>query len=260
MKAVTAFLLVLCHLAISHAWNCGGAPRLSNIRQIDAGQGQVVATTNHNYAYFLVGPYWQYLRTNKIKHITVGPAGLWAVDTSNKVNKYVAGKFLPATGLAMQQVDAGGDVNIAGVSPSKKPYCLTTFRTLSYRGRSSPSWTTFSGSLKYFSCGPLFGCWGTNSHNQVYMTKKITTTNCGMSGWLHVSGLAVKVIEVGTDGSVFAVTTTGKVYQRVGITGSRPQGSGWRLVPMCMAIKHVSYDLGTLWVVTTSGLTMRCTH
>ncbi|XP_062299994.1 fish-egg lectin-like [Scomber scombrus] len=260
MKAVAAFLLVLCHLAVSHAWTCSEAPSLSNIKQIDAGQGQVVARTSHNQAFFLIGSRWYYLGTNKLKHVTVGPAGLWGVDTSNKVNKYVAGKFLPSTGLTMQQVDAGGDGQVVGVTSSNKPYCLTSSRALSYRGTGSPSWTAFSGTLKYFSCGPLFGCWGTNSINNVYVKKKITATTCAMTGWQHVSGIAAKMIEVGTDGSVFAVTTTGKVYQRYGITSSRPQGSGWRLVPMCMAIQHLSYDLGTLWVVTTSGFTMRCTH
>ncbi|XP_053170025.1 fish-egg lectin-like [Scomber japonicus] len=261
MKAVAAFLLVLCHLAISHGWTCNEGPRLYNVKQIDAGQGKVVATTTSNYAYFLINTHWYNLGTTaRVKHVSVGPAGLWGVDTSNKVHKYVSGKFLPSTGLTMTQVDAGGDGQVAGIyTSSNAAYCLRSATALAYKGTGSLSWTSMSRALTYISCGPLYGCWGVDSSNRLYVMR-VTPTTCGVSGWVYVSGIAAKMVEVGTDGSVFVVTTTGKVYQRIGIYSSRPQGSSWRLVSMCMSIKHLSYDLGTLWVVTTSGFTMRCTH
>ncbi|XP_062300054.1 fish-egg lectin-like [Scomber scombrus] len=260
MKAAAAFLLVLCHLAVSHAWTCSEAPRLYNVKQIDAGQGKVVATTTSNYAYFLIGSRWYNLGTTRVKHVSVGPAGLWGVDISNKVNKYVSGRFLPSTGLTMQQVDAGGDGQVAGIyTSSNSAYCLRSATAMAYRGTGSLSWTSMARTLKYISCGPLYGCWGVDSSYHVYVTR-VTPTTCGVSGWECVSGITAKMIEVGTDGNVFAVTTTGKVYQRYGISSIQPQGSGWRFVSVCMAIKHLSYDLGTLWVVTTSGFTMRCTH
>ncbi|CDQ95840.1 unnamed protein product [Oncorhynchus mykiss] len=50
------------------------------------------------------------------------------------------------------------------------------------------------------------------------------------------------------------------LQHRDGITASKPEGTGWSNVPMCMQMKHVTYDLGRLWVVSKSGFTMVCTH
>ncbi|KAM6945396.1 fish-egg lectin-like [Aplochiton taeniatus] len=68
------------------------------------------------------------------------------------------------------------------------------------------------------------------------------------------------MIEVGTDGSVFGVTPAGEVYQRVGVSTSNPVGTSWVNVPLCMSVKHVTYDLGRLWAVTMSGFAMVCTN
>lgn len=260
MKAVAVFLLVLCYLAVSHAWTCREAPRLSNVRQIDAGQGKVVASTSSNYAYFLIGSYWYRLGSARLKHVSVGPAGMWGVDSSNRVHKYVAGNFVQSSGLSMQQVDAGGDGQVVGVTPSShSTYCLRSSSASTYKA-GSLSWSSLSRTMKYYSCGPLYGCWGVDSSHRVYVTQRITPTSCSTYSWTSVSGISAKMIEVGTDGSVFAVTTTGQVYQRNGISSSRPYGSSWSRIPMCMAMNHLSYDLGQLWVVTSGGLLMQCSH
>ncbi|XP_070785057.1 fish-egg lectin-like [Enoplosus armatus] len=259
MKAVATFLLVLCHLAISHAWRCQEAPRLNNIKQIDAGQGKVVAR-DQNYAYFLIGSYWYRLSTIRMQHVSVGPAGLWASSTSSRVYKFVAGNFQQASGLTMRQVDAGGNGQVVGVATSYSTYCLRNTYASAFKGGTSLSWNSLSRSLRYYSCGPLYGCWGIDTSYRVYHTRTIVPSTCGVSSWTLVTGLNVKVIEVGTDGTVFAVTTSGLVYQRTGISSSRPQGTHWIAVSMCMPILHLTYDLGQLWVVTNSGFLLKCSH
>ncbi len=47
---------------------------------------------------------------------------------------------------------------------------------------------------------------------------------------------------------------------RVGISKGHPERKEWRLVQICMKAHHVSYDLGTLWVVTSSGLVLMYKH
>ncbi|KAK6291106.1 hypothetical protein J4Q44_G00384970 [Coregonus suidteri] len=83
--------------------------------------------------------------------------------------------------------------------------------------------------------------------------------DCQNKGWSHIGG-KLSMIEVATDGSVFGVNSLGDVYTRDGITASKPEGTGWSNVPMCLRMKHVTYDLGRLWVVSKSGVTMVCTR
>ncbi|XP_069556283.1 fish-egg lectin-like [Brachyistius frenatus] len=255
-----AYFLVLCCLAVSHAWTCNEGPRLNYIVQIDAGQGKVVARDISNYAYFLVGSSWSRLGYHKFKHVSVGPAGLWAADTSNRVNKFISGNFRPTTGVTMKQVDAGGNGQIVGVaSSSYHAYCLRSSLALAYKGTGSLSWYSLSNFMKYISCGPLYGCWGIHSNSRIYHTQKLTPTTCGNARWKLIQGAAV-MIEVATDGTVFVLNSAGQVFQRTGISAKQPAGTRWSNIPMCMPVRSLSYDLGTLWVVTRSRLLLKCTH
>ncbi|XP_061817238.2 fish-egg lectin-like [Nerophis lumbriciformis] len=259
MKATVSFLLVLCHLAATRAWTCKEAPRLSSARQIAAGQGQVLARSSYNRVYFLSGTSWYRLGSVSLKDVSVGPSGIWGVDYTNRVYKFVAGEFRPSSGPLLQQVDAGGDGQVVGLTPtSNLTYCLRSNYASAFKGVGSLSWNSLGRTMKSYSCGPLYGCWGVDQSNRLYVSQ-VSPTTCSSSGWSLVSA-SMSMIDVGADGSVFAVTTSGLVYQRTGISRSRPQGVGWSSVPMCMAITSVSYDLGQLWALTSSGLLLQCSH
>ncbi|XP_034720021.1 fish-egg lectin-like [Etheostoma cragini] len=260
MKFIPVILLGLCSLTISNAWYCSYAPKLLNAQQIDAGLGNVVARDNLNIAYSLIGEQWQRLSTIRFKHVSVGPAGLWGCDTTNRVYKFVAGNFQCSSGASLQQVDAGGNDHIVGVQPNNQnTYCLSGCNALTYSGVGSLRWSSLAKKMRYYSCGTKFGCWGVDRSYRVYVAKNVNTENCNTSGWTQVTGLYMKMVEVGTDGSVFGVTKDGKIYQRVGITSQLQEGKKWVPVPMSMTVRHVSYDLGTLWAVTNSGVVMKCT-
>ncbi|XP_051806338.1 fish-egg lectin-like [Acanthochromis polyacanthus] len=254
------FLLMLCCLAASHGWTCTEGPRLySNVAQIDAGQGMVVVRDRYYYAYFLSGNYFYRLGTVRLNHVTVGPAGIWGTDTSNKVHKFIANNFTTVSG-SLRQVDAGGDGQVVGITSSNVTYCLRSGYASAYKGTGSVSWSSLSRKMKYVSCSPSNVCWGVDTSSQVYVIQRVIPTTCGTSSWIRVSGISMKMVEISTDGTVFGLATNGRVYQRRGIYSSRPQGTSWLSVPMCMPINHLSYDLGRLWVATTSGLLMVCTH
>uniref|UniRef100_A0A668AGV1 Fish-egg lectin-like n=1 Tax=Myripristis murdjan TaxID=586833 RepID=A0A668AGV1_9TELE len=257
MQTIAAFMLVLCHLGISQALNCTEAPRLSYATQVDAGLGQVVARNRYNWGYLLMRSSWYSLPYIRIRHVSVGHAGIWAVDTSFRVYQLQAQRinFSPTLGF-LKQVDAGGNVFAVGVSSQSNASCLSTGSIL-FSGRTD-GWTQVRSGLTYYSCG-LYGCWGVGTRGQVYVTENVTPSNCTMSGWTHVPGLSLKMVEVGSDGRVFGVTLSGEVYERTGIDSARRQGLRWTQHPMCMSMVHVSYDLGRLWVVSTSGLMMQCT-
>ncbi|KAE8281740.1 Fish-egg lectin [Larimichthys crocea] len=259
MRAVAVLLLVMCHLAVSHAWKCRAAPQLPTIMQIDAGQGKVVARDASYSVYMLCGTTWFKLGSPRLKHVTVGPGGIWGADTSNRVYKYVNGQFQVAGGLYMQQVDAGGDGQIVGATYNYYGYCLRSYLAAAFTGAGSLSWSYSSIRLRYYSCGPLYGCWAIDTSFRIWFTKKMVPTSCGISRWTHIGGSA-KMVEVGTDGTVFVVNRGGNVFQRTGITSGRPQGTRWTHIKMCLPIHHLSYDQRRLWVVTKGGIVMQCTH
>lgn len=83
---------------LSTAMSCKEAPLIRNVRQLDAGQGQVVATDRYNRAYYLSGAAWYRLGTVPIAQVSVGPAGIWGVRNNGWVYKFVAGNFRRASG------------------------------------------------------------------------------------------------------------------------------------------------------------------
>ncbi|XP_013856640.1 fish-egg lectin [Austrofundulus limnaeus] len=223
--------------------------------QIDAGQGEVVMTDRKSNVFYLSGSTWVAIGTVDLKHVSVGSAGIWGVDSSDKVYKFVAGDFLRVYGLDLKQADAGGLGQVVGVSNADTIHCLKSDVASSYKAVATVSWNNLPGSLMYFSCG-LYGCWGINFNFQIFFTK-ITPTTCEYSGWKLIDG-AASMVEVGADGNVFVVNSAGNLFQRSGITASVPDGTGWVQIPFCLAVKHVSYDLGHLWLVTKDGLIMQC--
>lgn len=76
-----------------------------------------------------------------------------------------------SSGLYMQQVDAGGNDQVVGVAPTYGTYCLKSTIASAYRGVGSLSWSSLSRTMGYYSCGPLYGCWGVDRSNQVYVTQ-----------------------------------------------------------------------------------------
>ena len=84
-----------------------------------------------------------------------------------------------SSGLTMQQVDAGGDGQFVGVRPSNYlAYCMREAYALGFAGVGSVGWSYLSRRLKYYSCGPLYGCWGVDTGSRVYVTR---VSRCSIS-------------------------------------------------------------------------------
>ncbi|KAJ8287726.1 hypothetical protein COCON_G00003850 [Conger conger] len=253
MRGGTIILLFLCLLGTSLAMDCREVA--GKLKQIDAGVGQVFGVANDNSIYTIYGRTWTHI-PGALKHVTVGPAGVWGVNTDNQIFKLVGGVWVLVEGL-LKQVDAGGDQFVAGVNMHDNVYCLGRDATVGYKGPGSPiSWTGITGSLMYYSCGPNV-CWGVNSANQIFFRKGVTPAACQGNDWQHIAG-ALVMIEVGTDGSVYGVNAGGDVFRRDGITATNPAGTDWILTSPCTKSKHVSYDLGHLWVITTDERILDC--
>ncbi|XP_069041535.1 fish-egg lectin-like [Lepisosteus oculatus] len=254
MRAVLIVVLGQCLLDASLALQC----RLvaGSLKQIDASVGQVFGVNQNDQIYTLYGDSWTQL-PGALKHVTVGPSGVWGVNSNNNIYKLVGANWAQVSGL-LKQIDAGGDQFVAGVNMNDNIYCLGQEPTVGFKGAGSPApWQLLPGALKYYSCGPN-GCWGVNAADQIWLMKEVTPKACmGSQSWQLIPG-ALSMVEVGTDGSVYGVNSVGDVYTRDGISLSNPAGTGWTRLELCGKGKHVSFDLGHLWVITTDNKILDC--
>ncbi|KAI4884531.1 hypothetical protein NFI96_010978 [Prochilodus magdalenae] len=218
------------------------------LKQIDVGSGQVFGVNSDNQIYTLYIEDWIQV-AGSLKHVSVGPAGVWGVDPNNYIYKLVGGDWVIVPGL-LKQVDAGGMISPAGVNMFDDIFCLN--------GGLGYPWKNIPGKLKYYSCGP-YSCWGVNSADNIYIMKGVTSTACGGSlNWEQIPG-GLSMIEVSTDGKVFGVNSNGDIFQRDGVSPSNPGGTEWRQIQHPQKVKHVSYDLGHMWLIGRDDSIMDCT-
>uniref|UniRef100_A0A8C3FGP5 Fish-egg lectin n=1 Tax=Chrysemys picta bellii TaxID=8478 RepID=A0A8C3FGP5_CHRPI len=201
-----------------------------SLKQIDVSNGQVFGVNSAGNIYTLYGDSWAQL-PGSLKHVTVGPAGVWGVNNNDNIYKLVGGSWQQVTG-------------------NLHPYNFL------HLGASALPWVNIAGKLKYYSCG-LWGCWGVNSADDIYFRFDVTPDPCAGSKWEQIPG-KLSMIEVGTEGSVYGVNSAGQVYRRDGITKSNPVGTSWTNVPSMLNCKHVSYDLGQLWLITDQDKIVKC--
>ncbi|KAK9976032.1 hypothetical protein ABG768_021256 [Culter alburnus] len=254
MKACQCILLLFsCLFLDTLALECEVIP--GNLKQIDAGIGVVGGVNDDNEVFLLLGTDFRRINVT-MKHFTVGPAGELAVNLSNSVFKFQSGKFssIPVT---FKQVDAGGDQIIVGITPLDDIFCLN--KDANNIGPSSNfPWVQLAGKLKYYSCGP-YSCWGVNSAGNVLIRRSVTGANCGGASSFDVISGSMSMVEVATDGSVYAVDTQGTLFQRTGVSSSNPIGTGWLGLLVCPnGHKHVTFDQGRLYVICSDGSIRRC--
>ncbi|KAL2103075.1 hypothetical protein ACEWY4_002243 [Coilia grayii] len=247
---------LLCLATSCFAFSCKQSP--GALVQIDVGAGQVFGVNSDDDIFTWYGQEWHQV-TGKLTHVTVGSAGVWGVNTHNQIYKLVAGDWTNVPGV-LKQIDAGGDQFVAGANKENSPYCLLKKNTIGYTQASdSANWVQLPGAMKYYSCGPI-SCWGVNHNDEIYVRKGVFPNACsGDVDWQHISG-SLSMIEVGSDGSVYGVNSNGDIYQRSSVSCDLPEGESWSQVPVFAGqAKHVSYDLGHLWVVLKSGDIHDCT-
>ncbi|XP_029432825.1 fish-egg lectin-like [Rhinatrema bivittatum] len=254
MRRLQVFLLLqLLLTGLSSAMLC--VEILGCLKQIDVGNGQVFGVNDADEIFTWYENSWTQI-DGALKHVTVGPAGVWGVNSNNNIYRLVGGSWVQMPG-ALKQIDAGGDQFISGVNAQDDIFCLSKSGTIPAKYQTTPPWENIEGKLKYHTCGPL-SCWGVNSNNDIFYRWGSTPDSCKGSRWQQVEG-KLSMIEVGSEGTVYGVTSQGSVFRREGITASNPIGTSWSQVDSCgYTFKHVSYDLGILWMLTTNGKILKC--
>ncbi|XDV25161.1 hypothetical protein PO909_029126, partial [Leuciscus waleckii] len=258
MKACQCILLLFsCQILYTRALECEVIP--GTLKQIDAGLGSVGGVNNDSEVFLFLGN--SFTRINaSLKHITIGPAGQFGVSPTNIVFKFQSGIFRQIQGISggLKQVDAGSEI-VAGVNPIDDVFCINK-DTNNNGPPANAAWTQLTGGrLKYYSCGP-YSCWGVNFTDNVFLKRNVTGSSCGGSAFSEIVNGSLSMVEVATDGSVYGVDSQGSLMQRVGVSPSNPAGTGWQRIAACpFGHKHVTYDVGRLWVICIDGSIRRCT-
>ncbi|XP_056398406.1 fish-egg lectin-like [Hyla sarda] len=243
-------LLLLCTGTAADLLLCNLIP--GNLKQIDAGAGQVYGVNDTDYIFRLVDQSWTLL-SGQLIHVSVGAAGVWGVTNSNTVFKYQDNSWVSVNG-ALKQIDAGGNKYVAGVNSQNSVYCLNQDQVVSLA--TTLTYTSIDGSLKYYSCG-LYGCWGVNGNNEVFYRYGVQPTACSGTKWENIKG-SLAMVEVGADGSVYGVSPEGDVYKRDEVSEMNPVGTQWIKLNVCGKYRHVSYDMGILWLIALNGDIYKC--
>ncbi|XP_042296357.1 fish-egg lectin-like [Sceloporus undulatus] len=253
--AMKRILFLLADLVLLNAQLCTEIPNPGLLKQIDAGNGLVVGLEPTGNAFMLNGEDWLYL-AGGMKHVSAGISGIWMVDNDNFIYRLIGGN-LEKVSESFQQIDAGGDLFVAGIKSNHQSVCLSSADFLTMKPSSLVTWSNMDRELKYLTCG-LNGCWGVNSADAVYFRIGIEPHRCQGNRWDYIAG-TFSMVKVGSDGNVYAVKKGGEVYHRVGITDSKPSGTKWMKVNSITArAKDLAYDLNVLWLITQDDKILRC--
>ncbi|XP_062382992.1 fish-egg lectin-like, partial [Sardina pilchardus] len=183
----------------------------------------------------------------RLKHISVGPAGLWGVNRYRRIFKWGSRSWKRVKG-GLKQIDAGGDGFVSGANRLDIPWCGVT-------KSNRVNWVRLDGKLKYYSCGP-YSCWGVDSQDRIYVRK--VRLDCKGDGLQLIEG-SLSMIEVAGDGSVYGVNSEGNVYRRDSTSRCKPEGTDWTQIPLHSGeVKHVSYDSGHLWIILKNDTIYDC--
>ncbi|XP_059497322.1 fish-egg lectin-like [Stegostoma tigrinum] len=225
------------------------------MKQIDASNGQVYAVDFRGNVFTRRGEFWARIPGN-LHHVTVGASGVWGVGRDGVLYRLVSGFWAILAGQ-LTQVDAGGDQILVGVDRRRFVFCANRRAAVSAANSNSPTYHTIPGRMKYYSCGPR-ACWGVNTGGNIYCRVHIKRSICRGTHWVRVPG-RLSMVEVGTDGTVYGISHSGQVYRRIGVTRNRPQGRRWvRMHFLQRRFRHVSADLGILWLVERNGNVIQC--
>lgn len=170
---------------------------------------------------------WEYIELGThmqefVTHLAIGEKVAWAVDKAGRVHfRFGIHPREPGTGMSPAWIE---------VDDQSEPPLL--FRSI------------------VVSCDDWL-VWGIDEHNFAYVRRGVTANYPVGTTWEHVAGQQVKKI-VASCGKVFALSPSGDLLCRQGITERNPAGNYWRRLPG--NFEEIGCNpSGELWLVDSRG-------
>ncbi|XP_028395858.1 uncharacterized protein LOC114519877 [Dendronephthya gigantea] len=212
-----------------------------NLDQLDVNHFGVVWGVNSAHLIFNGPDTWRSI-PGLLKHVSVGNAGVWGVNSNNHIfyregvtSSNLAGTSWSHVPGGLKQIDSGPTGIVYGVNNGGHIYCRVGITSDNLKGS---SWVEVGGRLEYVACGP-YGCWGVNSNYHIWVRTGMTADRCQGFKWTRIPGLLSQV-EVSSEGHVYGVNSAKIMYVRLGITPSRPLGTHWKQFIAPPSINHVA--------------------
>jgi len=180
-------------------------------------------------------------QTGSLKDISVGKSSVWGVSKSGHVFRrsmeYKEWQQINGTLLSQVSVSGVSDSVVWGVTPGGE---VTVWK-------GGNTWGKVPGSFKVVSCGQA-GVWGVDSQYNVFYRKGTYGGRGGVgSAWEPVEG-KLYWISSGSVGEVWG-TNYGKIFRREGISKSSPVGTKWKRIPGKLLKVDVDVMTGQVWGV-----------
>ena len=103
------------------------------------------------------------------------------------------------------------------------------------------------------SCGS-YACWFTTLKGVLYLNRDIGFDEQADSSPERVgSPFAAKQVAAGFDGSLWAITSTGDTYKRIGVSMIKPEGTSWQKLEK-VAFEQITVGLMGVYGLTKSGI------
>ena len=193
---------------------------------------------------------WRPVGNRRLKYITAGESGVWAVDNNDKILYREAVAPLAPTGAywteipseKLSKIDSGPSGIVLAINDESN---LIIRQGISGNNPKGNGWQTIGTGYKNVSAGS-YGIWALDSSNNVYFSPR-TEIGPGIANlrWVPVGGKFAQ-IQAGFDGSVWALKDNGDVYRRESINAITPTGVSWKKVDG-LKLSHVTTGLSGVY-------------
>lgn len=197
-----------------------------------------------------------------ISHVSVGPAGVWAVGLDQKVY-YREGTYMndgtrgtawtEIPGVNLVQLDVGSRI-VWGLTESGNIYFRTGIEMYNPTGC---EWRLVSGFLKDISVSPKGHVWGVTSFGGMVRRAEVSFLNPEGLYWHTVGPSSIKFSRVSAGcAGVWALDENGIALYRNGtFDDADTPGSEWAIVEE--PLKHVTVGHGKVWGIKGDYVTYR---